>query len=559
MEYLFGIVILLGALIFFHELGHFLVAKYYGVKVEVFSFGFGAKLIKKKIGETEYCISLIPLGGYVKLYGEDPTAVISGGDARRSFSNQTVWRRIAIAAAGPVFNILFAVLIYFVIEIGGLKTIIVPYVAYVEKGSAAWEAGLRPEDTLVQVNRRKIIGWERDFLTEIGQHPGKPVQLKYLRKGDLLSAVLIPQAKEEWNLFCERTQVGVLEDLAVSAASAVVGISDPDAFAAKAGFQTGDTIIALNGVQIRYWYELREYLQHIAQKNIVFNVRREKIVRYVRMTLPSEFFHLSESQKERFLGLYSYEFFVRKPFEKNTAGFKAGLKVGDRFVSINDEGFKSWDHFRDKVQSLGKEPGYFRLTYERAGEFHTVQLHPLRVASSHPCEQGKYDYQIGIIIDVSDIYPPLKLEKYQQLNPVKAFYAAASTSFTMMALIMKSIWKMVQGKVSLKSMGGPIMIGKVAGDHLKQGLLPFLVLMAVISINLAILNLLPIPVLDGGHLFFFFYEAIFRRRVSPRVLELAHRAGLVILLALVFLAFYNDISRYWAGIVGFAKKIVGIV
>ena len=108
MEYLFGIIILLGVLVFFHEFGHFIVSKFFGVKVEVFSLGFGPKIVKKKMGETQYCISLIPLGGYVKLYGEDPTAPIKGADAKRSFSNQPVWNRIAIAAAGPIFNFILA-------------------------------------------------------------------------------------------------------------------------------------------------------------------------------------------------------------------------------------------------------------------------------------------------------------------------------------------------------------------------------------------------------------------------------------------------------------------
>lgn len=559
MEYFFGIIILLGALIFFHELGHFLVAKYSGVKVEVFSLGFGTKIIRKKIGETQYCLSLIPLGGYVKLYGEDPTTPITGRDAKRSFSNQPVSKRIAIAAAGPIFNILFAILVYFIIEVGGIEKVIVPVLIDVQEGFAAWEAGLRSGDKILRVNEKEVVGWEKDFLDEIAKHPGQPVAISYLRSGETRQTTVVPERDEAWNLFCEKETIGILKGAEVRGVSPIIGITNPNSWAGKASFQTGDRVLAINGVNIGYWHQVKDFISSLSKQDLQFHVQRGEQELHIILPMIS-LKDLDPRKKELFVGLHSYEFFARTPFKSETAGFKAGLKMGDRFVSVNNEEIKSWDEFRDKVQKFGGEPGYFNLTYDRGGDLYTIQVFPEKTTqSAHPCEQEKGVYHIGITIDVANIYTPLKLESYRERNPIKALYSSLSKSVFMMYLVGKSVVKMIQGKISMKSMGGPILIGKIAGDNLKQGLLPFLALLAAISINLAILNLLPIPVLDGGHLLFFFYEAIFRRRPTEKALEVANRLGLVVILGLVVLAFYNDLSRYWSHIVGFLKSVAGLI
>ena len=210
------------------------------------------------------------------------------------------------------------------------------------------------------------------------------------------------------------------------------------------------------------------------------------------------------------------------------------------------------------IQTYGKNTGSFYLTYDRGGALNKVQVFPTKTVAPHPCGGEQETYQVGMMLDTEKTYVPLKLEKYQELNPAKALYSATGKSFGLGWMIFKSVGKMLQGKVPLKAMGGPILIGKIAGDHLKQGVAPFLALLAMISINLAVLNLLPIPVLDGGHLFFFVCELVRGRPLSNKVLELANRAGLAVILGLLILVFYNDISRYWAGILSFLKKISGI-
>ncbi len=557
MEYLFGVVILLGVLIFFHEFGHFLVSKFFGIKVEAFSIGFGPKIIKKKIGETTYCLSLIPLGGYVKLFGEDSLTPIKGPDSKRAFSNQNVWKRILVAGAGPGFNLLLAVIVFFVIAVCGLEKIIVPKLTDILPNSQAWNAGLRSGDELLSINGKKINRYD-EFLAEVAAYPKHPHEQKLTvqRQGQPVDILFTPLVKENWNMFCEKEPQGTLDGIVMAAATPVVGFTDPNSWAAKMSFKNGDQVLSLNGVHVTYWKDLKEYLLNIAQHELTFIVDREGKEMTIAATLPPEYFLLTHDQKERYLGLYSYDFFVKDAFPETSAGHRAGLQVGDRFVAMNDKPILDWEQFRNGVQTYGKDPGHFYLTYERNGQLNRVQLSPVKTIAPHPCGVDEEFYQIGIMIK-SDLQPP-QMKRYFVLNPVKALYYSVEKSAMLTVLVFKSVLKIFQGTVPLKAVGGPVLIGKIAGDQLKQGLYQFLALLAMISINLAVLNILPIPILDGGHLFFFFCEVVRGKPLSNKVLEFANRAGLAVILSLLVLVFYNDISRYWTGIVGTLKKIVGM-
>ncbi|HBQ21673.1 MAG: RIP metalloprotease RseP [Deltaproteobacteria bacterium GWA2_38_16] len=561
MEYLFGIIILLGVLVFFHEFGHFIVSKFFGVKVEVFSLGFGPKIVKKKMGETQYCISLIPLGGYVKLYGEDPTAPIKGADAKRSFSNQPVWNRIAIAAAGPIFNFILAVFVFFVIEVAGLEKVATSYLAHVNEGSQAWQLGLRSGDTVTQVNQKKISRFREDLLATIAHSRDQDITLTIQRRDQSFDVTFKPEVEEDWNMYCEKVKRGVLKGISELGPNPTIGITNLKSWAAFIGLKNGDRIISLNGVPINYWYQLKEYLLQIVQKELTFKVRRGDKDLTIQSSLPPEYFLLSVDQKERFLGLYSYEFFVKQEFVPGTAGARAGLKVGDRLVAINDIPIGDWDELKESIQKFGKDPGHFYLTYDRAGALNRVQVVPAKIVGQHPCGTNEEIYQIGIVGGGTDtMYTPPKFERYYVLNPFRALYSATAKSVGLSYIILKTVGKLITGNIPLKAVGGPILIGKVAGDSLKQGLFPFLMILAMISINLAVLNILPIPVMDGGHLFFFLCEVIRGGKpLSNKVLEFANRAGVAFLLVLLLFVFYNDISRYWMGILSFFKKMAGII
>jgi regulator of sigma E protease len=347
---IFSLIIVLGVLIFFHELGHFLVARSLGVGVEKFSLGFGPKLIGKKIGITEYQISAIPLGGYVKMVGESPDSDLDPSEIPISFTHKHVLKRILIVAAGPFFNILLALIIFFgIFQISGLL-ILKPGIGKVNEGSPAYIAGLKKNDLVVSIDGVNISSWE-DMANAIMASKGKTLAISVLREDTVLTKNVTPKLNKVKNIF------------------------------------------------------------------------NEDVDRYV---------------------------------------------IG---ITASGEVFK-------------KDLNFFQAVSESFDQ----------------------TYQIT-------------------------------------ALTIKGIVKLFQGTVSPKTLGGPIMIAQMAGQQAKEGMVNLIFFIALISINLAILNFLPIPVLDGGHLLFFFIEAVKGSPVSVKVREISQQAGIFVLILLMIYVFYNDIAR----------------
>jgi regulator of sigma E protease len=342
-------IIVLGVLIFAHELGHFLAAKRFRVGVITFSLGFGPKLFGRKIGETQYQVSLVPLGGYVKLVGEEPGEKLPPELIPKSFSAQPVARRLGIVFAGPFFNFLFAVVAFAAVFVVGMPTLL-PEVGEVKPDFPAYRAGLQKGDRVIEVNGSPIKRWE-DLAKVIHASADRPMALKVERGQDTLRITVTPQVTLQKNIFGEELQVGL------------IGIS------------------------------------------------------------PS----------------------------------------GNTFIERSD--------------------------------------------------------------------------------PFTAAYRALIQSWRVTELTVVSIAKIIEGKISAKTIGGPILIAQLAGQQAKAGVLSLVIFMAVISINLVILNILPIPVLDGWHLLMFLIEAIIGRPVSLKIRERAQQIGIFIIIFIMLLVFYNDLSR----------------
>lgn len=347
---IFSFVVVLGILIFFHELGHFLVARLCGVGVEKFSLGFGPKLFGKKIGRTDYIVSIMPLGGYVKMVGENPGADINPVDIPVSFTHKHVFKRILIVAAGPFFNFFLAVIIFFGIFQSYGSFILKPVIGDVTEGSPAHQAGLQKDDQIIEINGLAIESWE-EMAGIITGSKGKSLALTVRREESTLAVNVIPK--------------------------------------------------------------------QISAKNIF----GEEIKRYV-------------------------------------IGIKSS---GDTFV--------------------------------------------------------------------------------RDLNPFQALSESIIQTWKISKLVVISIVKILQGTISVKNIGGPIMIAEMAGQQAREGAVNFIFFIALLSVNLGVLNILPIPVLDGGHLIFFFIEAATGHPVSIKVREIAQQAGIVILILLMIFVFYNDIAR----------------
>lgn len=347
---IFALIVVLGVLIFFHELGHFLVARLFGVGVERFSLGFGPKLVGRTIGITDYRISAIPLGGYVKMVGEEPDAEVDPADIPISFTHKHVFKRILIVAAGPVFNMLLAVIIFFVIfQISGLL-ILKPVIGEVKKETPAHRGGLEKNDQILDIDGLAVESWG-DMARIITSSRGKTLTISLRRGESEITVNVTPELKTFKNIFNEDTE------------------------------------------------------------------------RYV-------------------------------------IGVTASGEVFSKDLTL--------------LQALSE----------------------------------------GVI-----------------------------QTYNIAALTTKSVVKLIQGTLSPKTLGGPIMIAQMAGQQAKQGITSLAFFIALISINLAILNFLPIPVLDGGHLLFFFIEAVTGRPVSIKVREVAQQAGIFVLILLMIYVFYNDITR----------------
>jgi regulator of sigma E protease len=346
-------IIVLGILIFVHELGHFIFAKIFKVGVEKFSLGFGPKLIGKKIGDTEYLISAFPLGGYVKMVGEGGGDELTEEERFRSFNGKPAWQRIVIIAAGPLFNLIFAYIVYITVFMIGVP-ITTAKIGEVVKDKPAAAAGLKTGDIVLSINKESVGKWA-DLSRLIVESGGKPLDIEVKRGDKNLLVHVVPEVTKQKNLLGETTSYPM------------IGVAPSGAYVIK------------------------------------------------------------------------------------------------------------------------------------------------------------------------------------RFGPVESVVKGSEQSWTVVKLTYVVLWKIATRSIPLNTIGGPIMIAKMAGEQAEAGVASFLFFMALLSVNLGVLNLLPIPILDGGHLLFYSWECLFRKPVSMKAREIGQQIGLVLLIGLMFLAFYNDIVRYFVG------------
>lgn len=432
-------IIMLGILVFVHELGHFCVAKLAGVKVLRFSLGFGPRLVSRQWGETEYMICAVPLGGYVQMLGEGggeegETAELSPEERKRSFAEQPVSRRTAIVAAGPLMNLLFPFLVL----------------------PLAYMTGI---DLPAYLDRPPCIGY-------------------------------------------------------VAAESE----------ASSAGFRADDCIVAVNGDQVSTWSETNKNLIAHAGSSLAFRVTRG--LESVTLTMTPEDGGL---EGLRSLGLHPHQDAVVGGVAPGMPAQAAGIEPGDRVVAIGGNPIDSWYDLRPAIQSLEGLPTTF--TIERENRLLTLTIQPVR-------EDGT-EYLVGVA--------PQQETVHKRFGPLAAIRAGAERTVELVEITLLFIQKLFAGHVSTKNIGGPITVVQIAGQAAQTDLSSVFTILAFLSIQLGILNLFPIPILDGGHLFFNLFELVFRRPLSLRVREIAQQIGLVLIVLLMLLAFYNDIVRVFVG------------
>lgn len=437
---------MLGVLVTFHEYGHYLAARWVGVKVLKFSIGFGPRLIGRQVGDTEYVVSAIPLGGYVKLFGEEGSETISAHDEKESFIHQSLPHKMLIVAAGPGFNFILSYLIFTGMLAMGSPLFVpnldnmLPVVEAITPESPAALSGLKLGDRITRANEEEIstLG---ELYQILDKTHGRPVTLDVLRNNSSKTFIVTPT-----------TQVN--ED-------------NPE-----------DTPIYLLGI--------------------------EDHPPVVGKVMPG------------------------------TPAMASGLQPDDRIVQINESPIVTWSQMTEIVRKSAGIP--LTMKIERKGTPLTVSITPEAHTATSPSGETLSIGRIGI--QISGRGTVLRSSSWF-LAPWDGLIA----TWDWCALTVKGIAKLITGEISSKNIGGPLMIASVSGDHGEQGLGAIMWLIAILSINLGILNLLPIPVLDGGHLFFFACEAILGRPLQERSREIAQQAGIVVLFCLMGFAFWNDINR----------------
>ncbi|MFK7986847.1 MAG: RIP metalloprotease RseP [Sandaracinaceae bacterium] len=554
MEVLYFIV-LVGVLIFVHELGHFVWAKFFGVRVLKFSLGFGPRLFGFSRGETEYVIAAFPLGGYVRMLGENPYDTIQEADEGRAFSQLPLLKRVVIVFAGPAMNLLLPLLLFFVVYMGDTTTR--PAVIGTVFPDQPADGVLEPGDRVLSVDGDEITTFY-ELARIIEAHPEEELELVVERGEDERTVTLTPfraRRVRPLDLIDEIGRVGIKPHHPL----AVIGVTSPSSPAAVAGLRTGDRVVAVGGHPARQrWLDLQRafagnrgstvplsYMRPTPVEGalgglIELDVYEPRITQIAPEPGPGEALERA--------GLEPVDLYVSHVTAPATTR-SAALLPGDRLVALDGRSLRMW---ATMLSDIEVEPERRHELTWRRGDQQVTREFQLRAAASVTSDDA--DQRILVldpdtgrqIATLDHDYPWVLDEPIETPSPI---LYAIDQSFRITAELMEvtvySVVRLVQGRLSVRSIGGPLQVLEATEAAAREGALNYLMLMAFISINLGLINLLPIPMLDGGHLMFFLVEALTRRPVSTRVREVASLIGLVLLISLMVLAFKNDIERRW--------------
>ena len=544
--YLFGI-ILLGVVVLVHEFGHFLFARIFGVRVEVFSIGFGKPLFKKKSGDTEYRISMIPLGGYVKMLGESTSEEneVEEKDLPFAFSAKEWWQKVIIVSAGPIFNLIFAFLVFMVVAcfMFSAPSSVLEFVSY---DGAAYAAGISDGDRITKINGEDIAVWD-DIPSVLSPMAGT-------EKCESVTVEVEKAFTKELKTYTVHPKTGVFTDpFGDTHIRCELGVvrapREPKIFLLSdfPGLENGDIVLSVDGEKVSRYYELAERIKKPFKSMVVLRGGKEISVDLPETpaveTAESDAENNTEGETEaRSEKLdIAYGGLVVASVEKESYSEKVGVKKGDFITAVNDAEVVAPFQFYAMMSKLkegdsvklslirDKEP----LNIEFTASFDEKENEMTGVRDKRMKWGASFDYDY-----VDEIYTRRK-----NLLTFPLRYAAKEMSDVIGATF-KGFAYMISGKLSAKGLGGPIMIFDISKRAAEAGLRYFLAIMAMISINLGLINLFPIPVLDGGYVVIYTLEGVIRRKIPAKIKEKALYVGLALLVALMVFAIFNDFARY---------------
>lgn len=552
-------IVFIGVLIFVHELGHFLAAKLFDIKVVKFSLGFGPPLVSFARGETTYQVAAVPLGGFVKMVGEHPDEELPAEERDRAFSTAPLYQRALVAMAGPAFNLAFPILCFFAYNVLGPE-VEAPVVGQVAPARPAAKAGLQAGDRIVAVDGVRTYSFSR-VRELVSERPGEPIELTIERDGERLTVPIVPDVSVSESLFGVREETGII-GVALTREGSRVAVGDPAR--APPGLETGDLILRVGERSVEDMAGLRSALRAARGRTVEVAAARPRTLRAgdllhaeldepvrVPVAVPESFEELED------LGLAPASEVIRSVVPGGAAD-RAGLAGGDRIVAVDGKPVGAVWAFLVRIREAGGEP--VEVTYRREGIARTTTLHPEPVECIHPVtKKAKTSWDSGlgsgslpeapscealdarqIVLGVWSSNVPPEVEQVS-LSVPEAFTASVRKTGEVIGLVLSGIVKLFSNQVSVENVGGPIALFKLAAQAVETGWLQYLWIMALVSVNLGLVNLLPIPLFDGGHLLFCLIEAVKRRPVSVRTREYANLFGLVVIMALLLLALRNDI------------------
>jgi len=544
-SWIVSVVVFLGVLIVVHELGHFILAKAFGVKVLRFSLGFGPKLIAFQTASTEYCLSLVPLGGYVRLLGEDPNEPVAEIDRHRTLLSKPLWQRYAIVIAGPMFNLLLPIFIYFFFFMGQ-RTLPAPIVGTVVPGMPAGAAGILPGDRIETVDGKPIRYWEQ-LEARVRAAPGQTLRLGIRRGSDAEERDVTPVRTQDRNIFGMKEVVGYA-GWGARFQLPQMGLMDLTSPAGQAGVRTFDYVLGVNGMPVGHWADFeREVARAGASPLRIFYLRG------THSALP--FAHIEiqepgmavvipqpvmENGRRRYeTGLLPADLFVYS-VKPGSPADQIGVRHGDQLVALDGQPLTHWDTLQRRLAD-DPERSYVLTWLSPGGIKHQASFQQARQSRIDAYRQEQHQWVFGAT--------PIEAYKLAPEVPVKnRFLHALGHSVSHTGGIIKTVGQglveIVRGRVPLSALAGPLTIGHAVGVAAEQGLSTYLLLLALLSINIALLNLLPIPILDGGLLMFFTIELAKGRPPSARARQIASYVGLVLVLSLMVLALKNDVVRF---------------
>ena len=553
-------VVLIAVLVIIHEFGHFVVAKACGVAVPVFSVGFGRRIAGVEIGGTDYRISALPFGGYVRMAGADPHGYFDDEDEledpSQGFLARPLWQRILVILAGPVFNLVLPFVVFTILLLAG-EPQQSTRVGHVSAGSPIAAAGVLPGDHIVALGELRTPASSDLYEAVDGIVEGAVLPLVVERNGEEKTLELrVPDDLQATGL-----------GLSLVSPDTMVGVSDPGSPAGRAGVKTGERVLQVDGVAVSDWVSLNSALAASAGPTVALELEdaegARRTVRMERDSWAPQTAGRAPDAAEQW-GMGSALLFVGKvaetvsdengflgqlrpsPAGAQAPAFLAGIQPGDHLIAVDSLPLSRWGDVTRAIQRAMDGEGRsaevrpVQVSLVREGELLQLKMTPRIIENTNAFGHFEVRPIVGITAMGSWAAPEMVRRYY---GPVPAMQRAAEETTAIAANIVEQLGKLVTGEAAFdKSVGGPVEMVRQASKAAERGIFDYARLMGMLSLSLGIVNLLPVPVLDGGQLLFFILEAVRGRPVSVAMRERALQIGVLVMVLLMLAVLVKDVS-----------------